>query len=271
MERVDYLFIDGGYARRVYRKAMEAVFGSAGELSVQRIISQMEVPPFRTYYYDCRNRIRKNAESDADFNARVEKQEAYFLAIRSLRSVHVQLGTLTGARKRRQKEVDVQLAVDMLTHGFNRNMTHAVLLSGDLDFRPVVEALVRSGVFVAVWYENTSGSKKLYGAADFGQPLDWHSIHNWGDEKFMLAHPVPTRRNWQAPGVSVPNAATVKIGTYQGREALLIFDPNRRLYIIVTTINGLAVEHEDQGVLERYFSAAVGPIEWKPESKRTRP
>jgi uncharacterized LabA/DUF88 family protein len=71
----------------------------------------------------------------------------------------MRLGSLRGApKKRRQKEVDVLLAADMLTHGYDGNMDKAILIAGDLDFRRVVEALVRRGVFVEVWYEPKSGA-----------------------------------------------------------------------------------------------------------------
>jgi uncharacterized LabA/DUF88 family protein len=50
----------------------------------------------------------------------------------------------------------------MLRHGFDGNMEKAVLLAGDLDFRPIVEALVRRGVFVEVWYEKNSAAQELW-------------------------------------------------------------------------------------------------------------
>jgi uncharacterized LabA/DUF88 family protein len=80
-----------------------------------------------------------SAETDSAFDFRVKKQTDEFNAIRSLPGFHVRLGTLSGTGKRlRQKEVDVQLAVDMLTQAFAKNMNRATLIAGDLDFRPVV-------------------------------------------------------------------------------------------------------------------------------------
>jgi len=124
---------------------MKSVFGESGEIDVVKIVQQAS--PFRTFYYGCMDDVQKDGEDDDTFKARIETQDAYFDYIRSVYGVHRQLGTLAGRRRgkkeRRQKEVDVLLAVGMLTHGFNKNMSRAVLLSGDLDFRPVVEALVR--------------------------------------------------------------------------------------------------------------------------------
>jgi uncharacterized LabA/DUF88 family protein len=53
----------------------------------------------------------------------------------------VRQGWLSPGKKRQQKEVDVLLAVDMLTRSFYKNMTKAVLLAGDRDFKPVVEVV----------------------------------------------------------------------------------------------------------------------------------
>jgi uncharacterized LabA/DUF88 family protein len=257
-DEIKYLFIDGAYARDVYRNAMEAVFGLAGEISVEAIVSQVE--PFRTYYYDCLDDSKKESETKEDVQVRLNSQEEYFSKLRSLKGVHLQLGTLTGAKRRRQKEVDVLLAVDMLTHGFNKNMTHAVLLSGDLDFRPVVEALVRGGIFVAVWYEKTTAAKELYWAADLGQPLDWHSIYNWSDYSFRLTHPLP-RTSSEHPTYA---GVLIRSGKFEGRPAQIIRPANQPFTLSVEQSDGvLWMEHDDPEVLARYFSLVHGPIEWQ--------
>jgi uncharacterized LabA/DUF88 family protein len=37
-----------------------------------------------------------------------------------------------------------------MNHSFRRNMTKAVLIAGDQDFKPVVESLVQAGTWVTV-------------------------------------------------------------------------------------------------------------------------
>ncbi|MBD2254416.1 NYN domain-containing protein [Nostoc parmelioides] len=51
----------------------------------------------------------------------------------------------TGKAKKEQKEIDIMIAVDMLTHSFQKNMDEATLLAGDLDFKPLIDALVLNG------------------------------------------------------------------------------------------------------------------------------
>ena len=260
-DEIKYLFIDGAYAREIYNKAMTAVFGVAGGFAPQQIVSQVE--PFRTYIYECFDDERGSSETEEQFKARVAAQEVYRSQTSSLSGVHLREGTLVGKltsrRQRRQKEVDILLAVDMLTHGFNRNMTHAVLLSGDLDFRPVVEALVRGGVFVEVWYEKTTAAKELYWAADLGRALDWHILHNWSDDSFKLAHSVPRVTTAHAPIIGV----LVRSGMFEGRKAELWRPANEPFTLRVERSDCvLWLEHDRQQVLERYFSVMYGPIEW---------
>jgi uncharacterized LabA/DUF88 family protein len=264
MDDTKYLFIDGGYVQRIHRSAMEAVFGVAGDLSIQKIVN--DVDPFRTYYYDCVEETPKDSESQSDFEERVAPRNAYLAQIQSLPGVHVRLGTLSGRHRKqkepRQKEVDVLIAVDMLTHGFNRNMRRAALLAGDLDFRPVVEALVQGGVFVEVWYEKTSGSKDLYWAADQGRPIDWHLLHKWNTDAF--------RRDHQTPDLSTSsvnhfaNCPQVGRGSYEGRHVEMMRESDRGAFVLwaVLADGPHWLKHPDRQVLERYFTIMHGPITW---------
>src|SRR5271170_1987248 len=133
-----YLFIDGEYLRRRMNDAVQKVFLWDGEINFYSLKSSASAK--RVFYYDCIDDEQKPAETKTECEQRVAAQEARFNKIGELNGVHVRYGSLKGSgKKRRQKEVDVLLAVDMLTHGYDGNMGRAVLIAGDLDFRPVVE------------------------------------------------------------------------------------------------------------------------------------
>src|SRR5260221_8920026 len=159
-----YLFIDGEYLRQIHRDAMQAFFGVDGELDLSKPKDQAGA--IRAFFYDSLDDAPRQGESEEACRARVAPLEEFFTEARALSGVHVRLGTVTGKR-RRQKEVDILLAVDMFTDGFNGSMRTAVLLSGDLDFRPIIEALVRHGVFVEGWYHRRSIAQAWRGAGDF--------------------------------------------------------------------------------------------------------
>ncbi|SRR6266478_1858943 len=257
-----YVFIDGEYLRRRYVGAIQDVFQSDGEIDFGFIKHQAAAK--RAFFYDCVDDEKRSGEADADHLKRVEAQESYFRKIGDLQGFHIRLGSLRGApKKRRQKEVDVLLVADMLTHGYDGNMDKAILIAGDLDFRPVVEALVRRGVFVEVWYEPKSGAAELPGAADYGRKLDFKAIYAWSTYEFKLSCKLPKSEHSVNPeNVGV---ARLRAGQYQGRNVLSMRQTKGELNFLfrVEWSHGVAwYEHADQHVLERYFSAVYGTIAW---------
>ncbi len=126
-----YLFIDGGHLRQYYAEGVREWFGNEGEINFTFIKSRMAA--FKLFYYDCLDDVKRSGESEEDYNERVGKQEEQFDLIRSVVGAHVRRGSLTGKneKKRRQKEVDILLTVDMMNHAIRQNMKRAVLLAGD--------------------------------------------------------------------------------------------------------------------------------------------
>src|SRR5262245_52159773 len=143
-----YTFIDGGYLRLCFEERLRANFGDYHGI----VFDQLNFGGQKTFFYDCLDDLQRDGETQSDYEVRVRNQEAEIEKIAGIPNWHVRLGTLSGnARaggrraRRQQKEVDVLLAVDMLNHGFRQNFDRAVLVTGDLDFKPVVESLVQLG------------------------------------------------------------------------------------------------------------------------------
>ena len=170
MDEITYVFIDGAYLQETFRETILSTFGDEYEIDLLSL--KHETRSRRAFYYDCLDNIQKQGENQADFNARVHQKEAYLDSIRSLEGFHVKEGFLQPGRNKQQKEVDVLLAVDMMWHAFHRNMTRAVLISGDRDFKPVVQSVAQSGTYVEVWFRKQSGSRPLAREADNFVSLD---------------------------------------------------------------------------------------------------
>jgi uncharacterized LabA/DUF88 family protein len=258
-----YLFIDGRYLRNRLTDAMQ-VFQNDGDISFRRIMDEARAK--RAFYYDCIDDEQKQGESEEVFNNRIAAQQSEFEKIQKLRGYHVRLGSIKGKAKgkdktRRQKEVDVLLAVDMLTHGYDGNMESAVLIAGDLDFRPVVEALVRRGVFVEVWYDPKSIAAELPGAADFGRRLTLRELYGWNSGLYQNEHTLPH----ETPAVAVNVHGIVRAGRLNDRQVLLFKELNDPGFVLqIDTPQGLhTYRHPHQVVLERYSQAVYGSIDWE--------
>jgi uncharacterized protein (TIGR00288 family) len=66
----------------------------------------------------------------------------------------------------RSKGVDITLATDMLTHAHHKNFDIAILITGDGDYVPLVEAVKREGCRVVLWALESGLSPALKKAAD---------------------------------------------------------------------------------------------------------
>src|SRR5512139_158093 len=187
---VSYLFIDGAYLRGVLESIGEECYGNP-LLPID--FAALAQGFTKVFYYDCLAG-QKAQESDADYAVRVSAQEAHFRTLRSLRGWHVIEGVVKRTGKRaRQKEVDILIAVDMLTHTHRRNMHRVAFIAGDQDFRPLVEAVVREGMFIELWFEQSSASSELVYTADAHRQLDPYVIQSWLPRKYQTENPLPTR------------------------------------------------------------------------------
>lgn len=184
-----YLFVDGSNFRQYFNETTQKWFGQEVEFDFKKIKDFFQAE--KAFYYDCIDDIKIDNENQQDFEARVDLQEVKLNKIREVEGCHVHLGSLSGKGKKKcQKEVDVLLAVQMMEHAFRGNMSKAILLSGDKDFRPLVESLVRLGLFVEVVGDKNHISKDLIHSADNHRTLNFPNYYNWVREEFYEIKPL---------------------------------------------------------------------------------
>lgn len=269
---IEYLFIDGGYLRKSAEEVALNIF-QVDNIPID--FSLLGRGYTKSFYYDC-VRPQRSGESDAEYKVAVEIQEREFNAIRYLRGFHVFQGTVKGRIGRtRQKQVDVRIAVDMLMHSHRKNMHKATLLTGDLDFKPLVDALVQDGMYVTLWHEPRSASKELVYAADELKYLSAKEIYQFCSKEFKEQFKIPgishvNRNIWD----HMKNPNTVRRGNVAGANVQLIetesddskwtmiFDPSP--YSDVSPGNVLYVSHpNDRELLERYVEYDIGHVTWE--------
>jgi uncharacterized LabA/DUF88 family protein len=69
-------------------------------------------------------------------------------------------------KDRGSKRVDITLATEMLTHAHRGHFDFAILVAGDEDYVPLVEAVKGEGRRVALWFLENGLSPALKAAAD---------------------------------------------------------------------------------------------------------
>jgi len=187
-KEIKYLFIDGGCLRQMLQDAA----GSYGAFEPRFLDFSKLVKGYdKTFYYDSLPPQKKDEDKDAH-SVRMDEQSAFFDSLHTINGVHVYEGDARRRRKTvQQKKVDIMIAVDMLTHSFRRNMHQAALLTADLDFKPLVDALVRDGMHVTLWYPHGKPNTELVYAADARRPLTFRDLHSWSADDFQKSHPLP--------------------------------------------------------------------------------
>lgn len=185
-----YLFIDGAYLTARMDAFCTEYYGHPVKIDYRSIGAGHN----KIFYYDSLP-VQRKGESDEDFSARLLTKKQLFAYLRSLDGWHVHEGISKRSQGQaaRQKEVDILIAVDMLGHTHRRNMEKLTFIAGDQDFRPLVDAVVRDGMHVTLWYDPNSISVDLRDMADASRLLDVLTKHAYLDRSFREAMPMPTQ------------------------------------------------------------------------------
>ncbi|HVO68660.1 MAG TPA: NYN domain-containing protein [Aggregatilineaceae bacterium] len=198
-KEIHYLFIDGGCLRDTLAKAADKWFAGC---SIDVDYEQLTRGFTKTFYYDCLP-PQKRDERKADYDKRIQPNLDFFNHLRGLRGVHVFVGDTRHRRGQPiQKQVDVKIAVDMLTFSSRRIMHQSTLLTGDLDFKPLLDALVADGTFVNLWYPRGTTNLELVYAADASRPLDIRVIYEFTSRQFRDKFSIPDAYGREGKGIS---------------------------------------------------------------------
>jgi uncharacterized LabA/DUF88 family protein len=225
----------------------------------------------RIYYYDAIDYTKDDKESDTDYETRIEELEALHEYIDSRPGFHVRAGRVRKSprkEKREQKGVDVLLAVDALEHAARGNMNQAIILTGDLDFEPLLSSLVRLGVRTKLVYVPRTTSKELMRAADEIQKITlWH-FHKWAPPSFkhkfreVVFHYRQTEPDQQFEVVRDGMWDKRRVRLYKSRVA----SGNARLFVDwgdELREPSYVIEHADIDKLEKAFELTFGTISWR--------
>lgn len=156
------IFIDGSYLDTIVRTELKDK--RLNYASFIRSLRSDKYEHLRTYYYHCRPLSKSEGGGSEDIRKKMNK---FFSGLEKLPKFEIKFGELkiyNGFPK--QKGVDVQLSVDLVRLSCRRHIQKAVIVAGDQDFKPAVQAAKDAGVLVKLIYSPKSISDKLLKTCD---------------------------------------------------------------------------------------------------------
>ena len=171
------IFIDGAYLEKVIPPI---VSDPSYRIDFTKLPIQLAGSDelFRTYYYHCPPFV--GPTPSADDLTRSRKSHSFFDLLNRISRFQVRLGRLaprgrdaSGNPIFQQKRVDALLCVDMVVLALTRQISKAILISGDSDFMPAVEVVKQNGVLVELWHgPRNTVHDELWKACDDRQEIE---------------------------------------------------------------------------------------------------
>ncbi len=172
------IFIDGAYVLSNMKPLNLAPnYKDIPDFLLKPLRKSVPLDLLRCYFYYCPPWMSVEP-TDTD-KRRMEEHLVLMQEIRSLERWAVRLGKLhrrwEGHKEIfEQKRVDVLLSVDMVRHTAAGHIQHAIVIAGDSDFIPAIEAAKESGATVSLWCSNdNSVHKDLIELADIVHRVEW--------------------------------------------------------------------------------------------------
>ncbi|WP_375304621.1 NYN domain-containing protein [Bradyrhizobium sp. A11] len=206
-----YLFVDGGFVESMAPKA-ERFFGISltnYEVDYRRVAGGFA----RTFYYDALPTLKID-EDPLVYAAKLRAKEQLFARVNRTPFMHTREGITRNRSSRRvlqQKGVDILLAIDVFKHASVRNMDEAHIMTCDLDFFPLFEALRDTPVSVHLHCYTEETSLELMALADVVLPVNPFTVLQW------MHHPSRDQLvEWNVSENDLGPHDLIKEGTYEG-------------------------------------------------------
>jgi len=172
------IFLDGAYIL-THLKQHDLIpdYRSMVDFLLKPLRKNVPLDLLRCYFYYCPPWM-----SDVPTSGEIRRMAEHDLLMKELMSLDrwaVRLGKLQrrweGHREYfEQKRVDVLLSVDMVRHSAAGHIQHAIVVAGDSDFIPAIEATKESGATVSLWCgQDDTVHQDLLNQSDIIHRFDW--------------------------------------------------------------------------------------------------
>jgi uncharacterized LabA/DUF88 family protein len=156
------VFIDGAYLTKI----LDVDFGKPKiDLAGLSDILCGDYERLRTYYYNCMP--YQSSPPTEEERRRYSAMDKFVYTLKKLPRFDVKLGRLECiGGEFVQKRVDIAMAVDIVRLSCGRMIGKAIVVTGDSDFVPAIEASKESGVVVILYYSPSSIHDELLLSVD---------------------------------------------------------------------------------------------------------
>ncbi len=172
------IFIDGGYIlTQLKLQNIVPDYERLADYFLAPLRRAATLDLMRCYFYYCPPWTSENPTEDE--GRRLEKYESFVEQLQGLDRWAIRQGKLErrfdGKKEYfEQKRVDVLLSCDLVRHAAAGHIQHAVLVAGDSDFIPAVEAAKESGVTITLYAgESNTVHNDLIILSDEVHHFDW--------------------------------------------------------------------------------------------------
>ena len=178
------IFIDGSNLYHSLKNHFGRTDLDVGKFS-RKLLGRRQL--VRIYYYNARVGLKEEPE-------RYRQQQAFFAGINAIPYCELRLGRLVytnwPATPPFEKGIDIQLATDMITHGFKNNYDVAILVAGDNDFVSALQAVKDNGKHIEVALFGKEGSsRQLRTVADKVTTINARFLEgSWKDTRPQRSH-----------------------------------------------------------------------------------
>ena len=164
------IFIDGGYLTKILENEFARPY-----LDYQKLSDVLASPRerLRTYYYDCMP-YQSSPPTQVERIKHSGKAKFIHAITRGSQRFEFRQGKLrrTKTGQFEQKRIDVLLAIDMVRLCSKKQIDIVVLISGDSDLVPAVEASKEEGAIVQLYYRSRSTADELLNVCDERYEID---------------------------------------------------------------------------------------------------
>ena len=159
--------------------------------------------------------------------------------------------------KQQQKGVDILLAIECLTHALRENIDVAVIMTCDLDFFPLLEALLHTKTKSWLVYQTGKTSNDLILAADRTFPL---TINNFLSS---IVGKEEIKSSFSYTNKALKEFNLIKSGHFEGQKLDLLQHPKAGVFMCAMGEKGIGIARPLACLAELEFEEIMrGKIAW---------